>query len=195
MLQRLLRPLSVALLIFSSAFLATLVAHGYSGSLTGAARAMSPTIQHTVLPVNCLSTPAFTSSYSKLSDFGTFTVASGESVVEVTFHGRIGVDSLTGTTGAVFELRVDDQPTTVGRARAIIRSAELPGAPGVHVSMTGVFPNLEAGDHTVSLWVRAGGSNNSGTGGRVDPGCWSSDHIVVREYAAFGTSFLPNVTR
>jgi hypothetical protein len=192
MLQRLLRPLSVALLIFSSVFLATLVAHGYSNSLAGTARAMSPTIQHTVLPVNCTSLANVTTSLTKLADIGTFTVASGDSVVEATFHGRISMQSLAASaTGAMFELRVDDQPTQIGRARANLWKEELPT--GTNASMTGVFPNLAPGTHTISMWVRT--FHGSGTGAIIDPGCWTTDHVVVREYAAFGTSFLPNVTK
>jgi hypothetical protein len=55
-------------------------------------------------------------------------------------------------------------------------------------------PHLEAGEHTASLWVRAG-SFSTGTGGRVAPGCWSSDYILVREYTPFGSVYLPGVTR
>jgi hypothetical protein len=37
--------------------------------------------------------------------------------------------------------------------------------------------------------------SGTGTGGRVDPGCWSSDYILVREYTPFGSVYLPGVTR
>ena len=100
--------------------------------------------------------------------------------------------SFIGTTGAVFELRVDDQPSPSGRALATLRSGELPW--GIQASISGIFPDLEAGEHTASLWIRAGGSG-SGTGGRVDPGCWSSDYIRGREYTPFGSVYLPGVTR
>jgi hypothetical protein len=198
MLQRMLRPLSVALLISATTFIATLVAQNNSLSSAAPASALSPTVHHTVLDVDCVSVPAFTSTYIKISDIGTFSVASADSVVEATFYGRIDVDSFGATaTGAAFELRVDDEPSPVGRARATVRANELSSSPGgIQASMSGVFPNLAPGDHAVSLWVRAGGgAGSSGTGGRVDPGCWSSDHIVVREYIAFGTTFLPSIAK
>jgi hypothetical protein len=185
------RPLVAAILI-SCVSLFTLLLIQIFPLPASAASAMSPTIHHTVIPVNCISTPNFTSEYTKISDFGTFEVLHPDSVVEATFNGRIDADTIIGTTGAVFELRIDDQPSPTGRARATLRSGELTW--GIQASISGVFPDLEAGEHTVSLWVRAG-SFGSGTGGRVDPGCWSSDYILVREYTPFGSVYLPGVTR
>jgi hypothetical protein len=185
------RPLVAAILI-SGGSLFTLFLIQIFPLPASAASAMSPTIHHTVIPVNCTSTPNFTNEYSKISDFGTFEVLHPDSVVEATFNGRIDADTIVGTSGAVFELRVDDQPSPTGRARAVLRSGELTW--GIQASISGVFPDLEAGEHTASLWVRAGASG-SGTGGRVDPGCWSSDYILVREYTPFGSVYLPGVTR
>ena len=81
-------------------------------------------------------------------------------------------------TGARFELRVDDQPTSNGRARAVLKAAEV-GSDGVPVSITGLFTNLATGAHTISLWVE--GINGSGTGATYDPGCCAADHVVVEE--------------
>jgi hypothetical protein len=137
--------------------------------------------------VSCVSAPVFGSDYTKITDIGDFTVESADSVVEVTFQGRVNVDTLVGATGSLFELRVDDTPSSVGRARAHINTV---GAQGEHITFTGVFLGLEPGEHTVSMWIRTS-NGNSGTGGRIDPGCWGSDVVIVREYAAFGHVFLP----
>jgi hypothetical protein len=193
MVQKLARLMVMFMFVVTGSLLTFLIIQFIPQSAR-AAGALNPTIRHTVLPVNCISVPVFTNTFTKLSNFGNFDVVHEDSVVEATFNGRISADSLASSNGAVFELRVDDQPSPVGRARATIRLNELPGSSGVQVSITGVFPDLAAGEHTVSLWVRAGGVAGSGTGARVDPGCWSSDHIVVREYAPFGLTFLPSIT-
>jgi hypothetical protein len=185
------RPL-VAVFLLTTAALITLLIVQIFPLPANAANALSASIHHTVLPVNCISTPNFTSAFTKISDFGTFEALSAESTVEATFYGRIDADTIVGTTGAVFELRIDDLPSPVGRARAVLRTTELTN--GVQASMSAVFTGLAVGEHTVSIWVRAGGSG-SGTGGRVDPGCWSSDHIIVREYTPFGAVFFPGVSR
>lgn len=46
----------------------------------------------------------------------------------------------------------------------------------------GVFENLPAGDHTVSIWARA--NSGSATGVLFDPGCWNSagvNYLLVTE--------------
>jgi hypothetical protein len=45
--------------------------------------------------------------------------------------------------------------------------------------MTGIFTGLGVGSHTVSMWVQ--GSFAGGSAGGLDPGCWSTDHAVVKE--------------
>ena len=142
--------------------------HSHSGLLLGT----------TVLDVSCTSKDVFSTDYKKILDVGTFTKLDSDSLVDITFNGRIFVNSLTGT-GAKFELRVDDSATTNGRARANIKSSEV-GLGGIWVSMKGIFTGLDAGSHTVSIWVRA--STGTGTDAYVDPGCWSTDHIVIMEF-------------
>lgn len=131
------------------------------------------------LPVNCTSVASFDANYSKLTDIGTYSKSLDASSLLVTFNGRVSADSVTGT-GAVFELRVDDSPAGAGRARVNIRAAEIGGS-GIQASMSGIFRGLSAGNHTISIWVKAA-SGSTGTKARVDPGCWSSDHVVVTEF-------------
>lgn len=160
-----------------------------------AAANMAPTVKYTVISVNCTNVANFSNSYTKIANVGSFQVANPDSVVEATFYGRIGVGTLTNATGAIFELRVDDLPVDVNlgwAGRANIRKDETAVSNGLPVSMSGVFKGLSAGSHTVSLWVKASNAG-SGTAGRVDPGCFSSDHIVVRESLPFGSTYLPAI--
>jgi len=142
--------------------------HSHSGLLLGT----------TVLDVGCTLIDAFSTDYKKILDVGTFTKLDPDSQVDITFNGRISIGSLTGA-GATFELRVDDSATTNGRARANIRSSEV-GSDGIWMSMKGIFTGLDAGSHTVSIWVKA--STGTGTDAMVDLGCWNTDHIVIMEF-------------
>jgi hypothetical protein len=186
MLQRLARPLTMLALVFGGAAMALLLVQNAPRAVSGAS-ALSPNVRHTILNVSCVSAPAFDQNYTKITDVGDFTVVGADSVVELTYHGRVNVDTLVGATGTVFELRVDDLASTLGRGRAHINTV---GTQGEHVSFTAVYPDLAPGAHTASVWVRTS-TGDSGTGGRVDPGCWSTDVIIVREFAAFGHVFLP----
>jgi len=143
--------------------------HLHSGLLLG----------FTVLNVDCTSASSFSTSYKKIIDVGTFTKLDDDSLLDITFNGRIYVESFAGSTGARFELRVDNNPSTNGRARATLKNAEIGGS-GILASIKGIFTGLDAGSHTVSIWVSS--SLNTGTNAMVDPGCWSTDHIVVMEF-------------
>jgi hypothetical protein len=152
---------------------------------------MRPVLITQVFDVSCTSLAAITPDYAKLLDLATFTVQSPDSTVEITFNGRIFVSSFASGTGAVFELRVDDTATTEGRGRANLRAAEAGGG-GNQASITAIFKGLSAGEHTASMWVRTspGGAGNQAM---VDPGCWSSDALIVKEYTPFGFTYLPTV--
>ena len=128
---------------------------------------------------SCKSLSTFSTTYAKIADAGSFTQVNSNSPIEVTFNGRIAVTGTLSGTGAAFELRVDDTATTNGRARANLKSSEI-GSDGILASITGIFTGLSSGTHTVSIWVR--GVNGSGTSAFVDPGCWSTDHIVIKEF-------------
>jgi hypothetical protein len=160
------------------------------GQATPKATTMQPMVITRVFDVNCISLASVTPSYAKLADLANFTVASADSTVELTFNGRIFVGSFASGTGAVFELRVNDAPSTVGRARANLRAAEA-GAGGRPTSFTGVFTGLPAGEHTASIWVRTS-PGGSASQAMVDPGCWSTDVLIVKEYTPFGFTYLPS---
>ena len=149
----------------------------YNGSSIFWGYAPGSEIQVAVFNVDCKVLASFATSYQKISNFGTINKLDATSKLEVTFNGRIYAETLSGS-GAKFEIRVDDQATTNGRARAVLKSSEV-GIDGMPVSITGVFTGFDTGNHTISIWVVS--TFNSGTEAMVDPGCWSSDHIIVRE--------------
>jgi hypothetical protein len=135
----------------------------------------------TTLDVDCpFSGTDFDDTYTKIIDIGSFDKIMSDSTIDAAFYGRIGVSSMTGT-GARFELRIDDSPTTNGRVRAVVKSAEA-GFGGAPVSMRGIFSDLSKGSHTVSMWVKST-PGESGTSAMIDPGCWSSDHLIIQEFS------------
>ena len=136
-------------------------------------------IRTTLLNADCWNVSSVGTAYTKIKDIGSFSKAESGSDIEITYNGRIFVNSFGGAAGAIFELRVDNVATTNGRARANIQNSEE-GLDGVPVSIMGVFTGLGTGTRTVSIWAQM--STGTGTTVGYDPGCWSSDHIVVKEY-------------
>jgi hypothetical protein len=117
-------------------------------------------------------------SWTRITNVGTFTKASAASYVRLelssTFSFTIG-----SSTGAVLELRVDDKPTTMGRASLLLRESgdAVPG------TIAGVFKGLTSGSHTLSVWTRA--VNGTATDVRVDPGCFNSfgaNNVLVTQF-------------
>ena len=143
----------------------------HASSLPGAV------LKYSVFNVDCSSVAAFGTTYVKVIDVGTFSKLNPNSWLEITFNGRVSADTVT-STGAEFELRLDNVATTSGRARAHIWDNEV-GYQGVPATIIGIFTGYGAGNHTVSIWVRT--SYGSGTYGGVDPGCWSTDSLIVKE--------------
>jgi hypothetical protein len=187
-------PQPASYLIGTALIIATLVlgSRAQQGYATPKATTVQPAVITRVFDVSCTSLAAVTPTYAKLTDLATFTVNSPDSLVELTFNGRIYVGSFSSGTGAVFELRVDNSPSSVGRARANLRTAEAGGG-GVQTSITGLFDGLAAGEHTASIWVRTP-PTGAATQAVVDPGCWSTDVLIVKEYTPFGFTYLPSTT-
>jgi hypothetical protein len=154
---------------------------------------MRPTLITQVFDVTCTSLAAVSSAYSKLGDLAGFTVQSPDSVVEIIFNGRIAVDSFENGSRAMFELRVDNNASNEGRARAQLRAAEA-GQGGLPVSITALFTGLQAGEHTASIWVRTL-AGDSGNQAMVNPGCSSTDVLIVKEYTPFGFIHLPAIMK
>lgn len=188
LLFRVLVVIMIALLLILDG--SALAGQAASGDLRPAAA--SPNVVTQVFNVNCVSRAAVNTTYAKLADLGSFNVDYADSEVQLTYNGRIFVSSFSASTGAVFELRVDDAASPVGRARATLRSEEA-GAGGEQVSIMGIFENLAPGTHTASMWVRT--FYGTGTQAMVDPGCWQSDVLIVQEVTPFGAAFLPAVQK
>ncbi len=131
----------------------------------------------TVLPLRCAGNVDFNTTYVKVADVGSFTKSSATSKILATYSGRIAVLQMSGT-GATFELRIDDVPTTLVYARNNLKASEA-GPDGIPATIMGVFPGLSAGAHTVSIWVE--GANGPGTSAYLDPGCWETASVVVQE--------------
>ena len=152
--------------------------------------AVSPAVIVTVLDVPYATRTDTINDYSKIADIGTIQLQSADSLLELTYNGRIAAGSMgTSTTAAVFELRLDDVASTLGHARATLTVDELrPG--GIPVSFTGLFSGYAAGSHTVSVWVRAVGIAYSPTLNPVSPN-HEADVIIAKEYTPFGYSYIP----
>lgn len=128
----------------------------------------------------CTSVPNVPNTFVKIADIATVDKQHGDTLLRLDLANRLYVASMTNT-GVIFEMRVDDQPTTVGFANALYRSTEV----GKHlqVPFVGVFADLPAGPHTVSVWARA--NAGSATTVMIDPGCWNSadvNHLLVTEF-------------
>lgn len=130
----------------------------------------------TTLPVDCKCISTLPSNvFVKIADLGTFTKLSSHTLVELNMTGTLWSNSYTGT-GISFELRIDNLPTTKGRASSLLRNQNHYD----QSSATGVFPGLSAGNHTISLWAKSwyGGATQT----CIDPGCFLTDQVLVKEY-------------
>ena len=150
----------------------------YTGSSVVWDYAPGSIIRYTFLNANCQSVSNFDNVYKKISNIGTVSKVDPDSKLEVSFYGRVYVEAIT-SSGAYFEIRVNDAATTNGRANIHLKLAEA-GLNGIPATFTTVFSDLGVGNHTISIWVRA---TFTGTGlwAGYNPGCWSGDYIIVRE--------------
>lgn len=132
-------------------------------------------------PTGCQSLNAANGTFQKIGNMGTFSKTAVGTWVELNVQTNIYVGSFgSGTNGMVYELRIDDVPTAIGKATALSRSAGSFDP----VMFIGVFNGLSAGSHTVSLWARAT-NNGSATNVMWDAGCFNSagtNNVQVKEY-------------
>lgn len=129
-------------------------------------------------PTGCQTLNAVTTTYQKIADMGVFNKTLLNTNVKLTLQTNLNVDSM-GTLGVVFELRIDGNATTLGNATATIKSVNTTDA----TSITGIYTDLTAGKHTVSLWAKTttGTAKNAGW----DKGCLNSfgtNNVLVEEY-------------
>lgn len=134
----------------------------------------------TVRPVGCHTLASAGSSYLKIGNIATFSKLNDDSLVEIIFRGRLGVADVS-TIGAKFELRVDDAPSSIGQARALVRQSEE-GLEGISTSIIGYFEDLTSGTHTISIWGRVSGTGTA-TNMRINPNCFSDvDAVTIKEF-------------
>ena len=132
------------------------------------------------LTTACASQASVPNTFVKITDLATITKEHDDTLLRLDLANRLFVASMTNT-GVIFELRVDDQPTTVGEATALYRSTSV--GTTLQLPFFGVFPELTAGTHTVSVWARA--NAGSATDVMIDPGCWNSadvNYLMVTEF-------------
>ena len=166
---------------YSNAVVFNNASNSFNGNGSGLTNA--GLVRTTVLDVNCSgSGVSYSSAYTKVANIGSFTKLLANSTIEVTFNGRTYVSGMSfGSGGAVFELRVDDAATSNGRARASYIYSEAGNTSGVQTSITGIFTGLAASTHSVSVWIQAKEVGGSGTGAQLNPLCFPTDYVVVKE--------------
>ncbi len=130
-------------------------------------------------PLGCQSLAAVTTTFTKIADIGTFTKSIAATWIELNFQSNFAIQGLGTGTGVVYELRIDNAATTLGRATLRLSevSTQFPG------SITGIFPGVSAGAHTISIWVRS--ANGTAVSAGYDTGCWNSinaNNMYVKEY-------------
>lgn len=132
-------------------------------------------------PAGCQFLNSVTSTMTKIDDMGTFTKHDDNTLVELTVQTVLNVATFGTATGVVFELRIDNTATTFGVSSILLRD---PGTM-TPVTLVGIFNNLPAGVHTVSLWARGAGGTGTATNASWDSGCFNSvgvNNVLVKEY-------------
>jgi hypothetical protein len=129
-------------------------------------------------PIGCKTLLAVTSSFKKIADMGSFTKNNAATKIKLTLQTNLYVDSI-GNGGIIYELRIDDQPTTLGNATAFIQIA----GNSFPVTITGIYTALTNTSHTVSLWAKTviGTGKNAGW----DRDCLNplgTNNVLVEEF-------------
>jgi hypothetical protein len=96
----------------------------------------------------------------KMGDFVVFSKASAESTIEVTLNTLASTGASASDDGVTFQLRIDDNKTTIANEAAITSNSNATARGGEFISIFAVFQGLAAGNHTVSVWVVANNLNN-----------------------------------
>jgi hypothetical protein len=119
-----------------------------------------------------------TSTWSKLSTTTgshTFAKSDNTSVLEVHVNSRFGVGTLSGgANGVRFQVRVDNATPTLENQGSLQTSNS-----SAFLSIFGVFRNIPAGTHIVSIWAQAAPSG-SASSVVADPGGWGGK-VIVKE--------------
>jgi hypothetical protein len=140
----------------------------------------STTLISAFQPSGCQTLDPFTTTFQKIGDMGTLTKSSSDTWLEINVQTFLWVESFaTGCKSVLFQLRVDSTVTTIGNATCLIKTPDAI----FPVSITGVFKDITAGNHVVSLWAK--GIGNGGTKAMWDVGCFNSsktNNVLIKEY-------------
>jgi len=154
--------------------------------------AFGPQVKVTVLDIPSAQKDV-TGQYVKIGDVGTFVTESSSSMIEVAHQGRLFVQAIRGNDIVYFQLRVDDVPglpaTGLYHLNKREQNQETPAA------FSGFWQGLPAGEHTVSLWARAGSAPGSASAAAMDQFGREDNIVIVKEYLSLGSTYLPTVQR
>ncbi len=125
----------------------------------------------------------------KLVDAGTFVVESSSSIVEVSFQGRIDLGSTLVPSNCVFVyIRIDDVWEFHNHMAETCLPLNSPGT--ANLSFSGIWDDLAAGSHSVSVWSEYNGGNLPIS---VILGEAGASYVIVKEYLPFGTTYMPSI--
>ena len=130
-------------------------------------------------PPGCQSASAITTTWKKITDLGTFVKSNSTTFIDLDYQTHFYATSVTNSV--IYQLRIDNNPTTLGKASFFYHS----GMTGKYLNghITGTFSGLSTGTHTVSVWVKT--SSGTATDAYIDPGCYNSsgvNTVIVKEY-------------
>lgn len=122
--------------------------------------------------------------YVKLGDLGTFTKQSSKTLIELTMNTLTMVNSTQNSSFLWYQIRIDNQPTTVEYMEFL--ASVLDAGNFIPVHCTGIFKDLSAGVHTISVWVITTHTPGKAYGVLLNPGgFYKASKFIVKEY--YGT--------
>ncbi len=130
-------------------------------------------------------------SWAKIGDIGTFEIKSWNSILEVTFQGRV---KATGNGKTLFGISLHDHDDDFGGGIFEVLPEELMQNVNVHyTSYNQVVGVYSPGICNMSLW----GYTDGPIGGAVwmNPTGSDGDRIYIKEYMPLGSTFLPLIQR
>ncbi len=110
-------------------------------------------------------------TYVKLLDIGALNTRPSTRWTRIEYSSTFSAVQ-GNSTSVVFQLRVDDEPSTVHQGTYMVRDDNLH-----HDDLTGVFKGLTPGAHTISVWAKA--VNDPADDARLNSGCFSDFNNVL----------------
>ncbi len=144
---------------------------------TAAWESRSTRISSLTIPV-CQSLVSVNHNFTKIADLGTFTKHSSGTYVELILNTRFNVGSFSGTSGVIYQLRIDNNAANYGNGSIVIKSTT-----DVNGVINANFTSMAAGTHTISIWARTPFSPGTAANVGYDLGCWShGNSLIVKEF-------------